>query len=112
MSSSFKLRPCALGIIYILMVVAAMEKKWLASLCVSNITQLCGIIHHYNIAMPISRRVVNFLIPTITHLRNTCQMSFTSMFSYNILQELGLPSTINCGDMEASDCFFETFLSK
>ncbi|KAF8228232.1 hypothetical protein L208DRAFT_1292570, partial [Tricholoma matsutake] len=101
------------GTIYILMVIAAMEeKKHLASLCISDITQLCGIICHPNVAMPIGQRIVNSLIPTITHLRNTYPVSFSSMFSYDILQELGLPFTINCGDMEASDCFFETFLSK
>jgi hypothetical protein len=95
------------------MVVAAMEeKKRLASLCVSDITQLCGIIRHPSATTAMGRRIVNSLIPTITHLRNKYPVSFSTMFSYNILQELGLPSTINCGDMEASKRFFETFLSK
>lgn len=118
-----------IGTIYILMVVAAMEgKKWLASLCVSDITQLCSIIHRPNIGMngylpgsvlvshitsatPMGYKIINSLIPAIANLR-TDPVSFFTMFSYDILQELGLPSMINCGDLDASDRFFKTILSK
>ena len=112
------------------MVVAAMaEKKRLASLCVSDITQLCSVIRHPDNGMngylpgpvlvspitsatPMGRKIINSLIPAINNLRNAYPMSFSTMFSYNILLELGLLSMINCGDLDASDCFFETILSK
>jgi hypothetical protein len=119
-----------IGTIYILMVVAAMaEKKWLTSLCVLDITQLCSIIHHPDIGMngylpgsvlvspitsatPMGCKIINSLIPAITNLRNAYPVSFSTMFSNDILQELGLPSMINYGDLDASDHFFETVLSK
>lgn len=56
-------------------------------------------------------KIINSLIPAIANLR-TDPVSFFTMFSYDILQELGLPSMINCGDLDASDRFFKTILSK
>ena len=52
------------------------------------------------------------LIPTVLQLRDLIPLSMCSVFTSEYLKQYGLPTDVDCWDLEASDSFFDSLILK
>ena len=97
------------GSLYLLMLIAFGKLK--SSIC--NLTgdmllQLASLIRYPTENTAFGRQIINSVIPALTNLCDTFHLSFSTMFSYQLLQEHDLSADFNVADLEKSDIFFNS----
>jgi hypothetical protein len=65
-------------------------KSSICSLPKDIIPRLASIICHPTLETDVGRQVINSLIPAIMHLREAFHISFSTMFSNDMLKDYGL----------------------
>lgn len=56
---------------------------------------------------PLGRLVLNCIIPAVSALRKQVGMTFSTMFSQQLLRNVGIKGDIEAGDLDMSDRFFD-----
>jgi hypothetical protein len=72
------------------------------------VPQLASLIRHPTNHTAFGRQVINSIIPALTHLRDAFHLSFSTMFSYQLLEDYNLSADFNAADLEKSDIFFNS----
>jgi hypothetical protein len=82
-------------------------KSSICSLPGDVVPRLASIIQYPTAETDVGRQVINSLIPAITCLREAFHISFSTMFSNDMLKDYGLQSDLNSADLKLSDSFFD-----
>jgi hypothetical protein len=83
-------------------------KSSVCNLTGDMVPQLASLIRYPTANTAFGRQVLNSIIPALTHLRDAFHLSFSTMFSYQLLQDYGLSADFNASDLEKSDIFFNS----
>lgn len=83
-------------------------KSGICNLTGDMILQLASLIQHPTHNTAFGQQVINSIIPALTHLCDTFHLSFSTMFSYQLLQDYDLSADFNIADLEKSDIFFDS----
>lgn len=83
-------------------------KSSICNLTGDMVPQLASVIRHPTNDTAFGRQVINSIIPALTHLRDTFHLKFSTMFSYQLLQDYDLSADFNAADLEKSDIFFNS----
>jgi hypothetical protein len=97
------------GSLYLLILIAFGKlKSSICNLTGDMVPQLASLIRYPTMDTAFGRQVINSIIPALTHLRDTFNLSFSTMFSYQLLQDYDLSADFNAADLEKSDIFFNS----
>ena len=83
-------------------------KTSICNLTGDMVPKLASLIRHPSNGTAFGRQVINSIIPALTHLRDPFHLSFSTMFSYQLLQDYDLSADFNAADLEKSDIFFNS----
>lgn len=97
------------GSLYLLMLIACCKlKSRICSLTGDMVPRLASLIRHPTKDTVSGRQVINSIIPSLTNLRDAFHLSFSTMFSYQMLHDYNLSSDFNAANLEKSDNFFDS----
>lgn len=109
LKEGFDILPFISGSLYLLILIAFGKlKSSICSLTGDMVPQLASLIRHPTADTAFGRQVINSIIPALTHLRDTFTLSFSTMFSYQLLQDYDLSADFDAADLEKSDIFFNS----
>jgi hypothetical protein len=69
---------------------------------------MASIICHPTDKTVLGRQVINSIIPAVTLLKNTFNISFSTIFSDRMLKDYGLQANFNSANLQISDIFFDS----
>jgi hypothetical protein len=97
------------GSVYLLILIAFCKlKSSIFNLTGDMVPQLASLIRHPTNNTAFGRQVIDSIIPALTCLRDSFNLSFSTMFSYQLLQDCNLSADFNAADLEKSDIFFDS----
>ncbi|KAH9918261.1 hypothetical protein B0H21DRAFT_713143, partial [Amylocystis lapponica] len=98
------------GSIYFLMIVAMRgQRSKITSMHWNSISAIANALRCPPADTDIGKDVTTRIIPLVSYLRSQIPLSLSTMFSTALLQQFGLPSEIDCGDLRTSAKFFDIF---
>jgi hypothetical protein len=83
-------------------------KSSICTLAGDMVLQLASLIRYPTDNTAFGQQVIKYVIPALTHLRDTFHLSFSTMFSYQLLEDYNLSADFNVADLEKSDIFFNS----
>lgn len=89
-----------------MLIVFGKLKSSICNLTGDMVPQLASVICHPTNDTAFGHQVINFIIPALTHLQETFHLLFSTMFSYQLLQDYNLSADFNAANLEKSDIFF------